>query len=105
MSADLSEEQVSEERDPKLNDEEYIIMDDTRNENWRDVPEDGDDKEKIHYLRWEVYFKEKEELIKRYFLVSVTHPKGGNIVWTWVKYHIIKKKGAIRSYWTTWVWL
>ena len=47
---------------------------------------------KIHALRWEVYVKEKEDLIKRCFLVSVPHPKGGEIVWTCVKNHIIDEK-------------
>ena len=52
----------------------------------------GDDKRRIHALRWEVYVKEKEELINRDFLVSVPHPNGGNIVWTCVKDHIIYEK-------------
>ena len=34
--------------------------------------------------------KEKGYLIKREFLVSVLHPKGGNIGWTCVKGHIIE---------------
>ena len=42
-----------------------------------DIAEEGDDKNKIHALRWEVYVKNKEELISREFLVSVPHPKGG----------------------------
>ena len=33
-----------------------------------------------------------EELIKREFLVSVLYPKGGAIVWTCVKDHIIDEK-------------
>ena len=45
---------MSEERYPDLNKEEYIRIDDTRDDNWRDVAEDGDDKKKIHDLRWEV---------------------------------------------------
>ena len=43
-------------------------------------------------LRWEIYVKEKGGLIKRDFLVSVPHLKGGNIVWTCVKEHIIDEK-------------
>ena len=54
--------------------------------------EENDDKKKIHALRWNVYVKEKEELITREFLVSVPHPKGGVIVWTCVKDHILDKK-------------
>ena len=36
--------------------------------------------------------KDKEELIKRDFLVSVPHLKGGKIFWTCVKDHIIHEK-------------
>ena len=79
-----------EEIDPDLNEEEDTRMDDTRDEHWRDIAKDGDDKKNIHALRWEVYVKEKEDLIKREFLVSIPHPKGGNIVWTCVKDHIIE---------------
>ena len=43
-------------------------------------------------MRWEVYFKKKEGLIKREFFVSVSHPKGGAIVWTCMKYHTIDEK-------------
>ena len=38
------------------------------------------------------YVKEKEELITRSFSVSVPHPKGGKIVWTCVKDHVIEEK-------------
>ena len=57
ISKNMSEEQVSEKRDPDLNEEEDIIMDDSRGGDWRDVAEDGDDKKNIHALRWEVYVK------------------------------------------------
>ena len=56
-----------EERDPDLNEEEYIIMDEIRNDHWRDVAEKGDDKKNISALRWEVYIKYKEGFIKRDF--------------------------------------
>ena len=56
-------------------------MDVTREEHWRDVAEDGDDKKNIHALRWEFYSKEEEKLIKRYFLVSLPYPKDGSIFW------------------------
>ena len=46
-----------EERYPYLNEEEDIIIDEIREEHWRDVAEEGDDKKKIHVLRWEVYGK------------------------------------------------
>ena len=61
-------------------------------EHWMDVSEKGDDKKNIHALRLEVYVKEKEELIKREFWVSVPHPKGRGVVWTCVKDHIIDEK-------------
>ena len=49
-STDMSEEKVAEERDPDLNEEEDIRMDEIREDHWRDVAEEGDDKKKIHYL-------------------------------------------------------
>ena len=76
-STDMSEEQVAEERDRDLNEEEDIRLDAIREEHWRNVSEEGDDNKNIHALRWEVYVKEKEELIKREFSVSVPNPKGG----------------------------
>ena len=60
----MLEEQVLEQKDPDLNEEEDIIREDNREEQCRDVAEDGDDKSKIHSLRWYVYTKEKEELIR-----------------------------------------
>ena len=39
ISTDMSEDQVSEERDPDLNEEEDIIMDGIRDEHWRDIAE------------------------------------------------------------------
>ena len=50
----VSEDQVAEERDPGLNEKEYIRLDEIREEHWRDVVEEGYDKKKIHSLRWEV---------------------------------------------------
>ena len=64
---DMSEDQVAEERDPYLNEEEDIRLDEISEEHWRDITEEGDDKKKIHALRWEVYLKEKEGVIKREF--------------------------------------
>ena len=87
----MLEKQVSEEIDMDPNEEEVIIMEDMREDHWRDVSEDDDDKKKIHALIWYFYTKEKVELINREFLVSVTHPKGGNIVWTCVKDHIFRE--------------
>ena len=65
ISTDILQQQVSEERDPDLNGEEDIIMDDTREEHCRGVDYYGNYKKKIHALRWEVYVQEKEDLIKR----------------------------------------
>ena len=67
-------------------------MDEIRDEHWRNVAEEGDDKKKMHDLRWEIYVKEKEELIEIKVLVSVPHPKGKNIVWTCMTDHIIDEK-------------
>ena len=41
--------------------------------------------------------KENLELIKRYFLVAVTHPKGENIVWTCVEDNIMWEKEDCRA--------
>ena len=61
-------------------------------DHWRDLEEENNHKKKIHVLRWNVYVKEKEELVTRSFLVSVPHPKGGTSVWTCVKDHVIDEK-------------
>ena len=45
------EEQVSEERYPDLNEEADIRMEDSRDENCRDVAEEGENNKKIHALR------------------------------------------------------
>ena len=89
ISTDISEEKVAEERDPDLNEMENIRLDEIREYHWRDIAEENDDKKKIHALRWNIYVKEKEELIMRAFSVSVPHPKGGTIVWICVKDHVI----------------
>ena len=41
----------------ELNEEEYFIMDYIREDNWRDISEEGDNKKNIHDLMWEVYVK------------------------------------------------
>ena len=88
----MLEEKVSEERDPDLNEEEDTRIEDSREEHWRDVYDYDKDKSNIHALRWYVYTKQKEELIKRELQVSVPNPKGGNIVWTCVKDDTINGK-------------
>ena len=65
-------------------------MDDTSGNHWSDVSEYGDDKNKIHSLRWDVQVKEKENFINREFLVSIPNLKGGNIVCTCVNDQIVE---------------
>ena len=78
-----------EERDPDLNEMEDIRFDKIREDHWRDLAEENKDKKKIHALIWNNYVNEKVEIIARAFLVSVPHHKGGTIVWTCVKDHVI----------------
>ena len=73
----MLEEQVLEERYPYLNEDKYLRMEYSRVYQWRDVAEDGKYKSKIRSLWWYFYTRDKQELIKRQFLVSVPHPKGG----------------------------
>ena len=94
--------QVQEERYPYLNEEENFIIEDSGQDHWRDVAEDGDNKQKIHTLRREVYIKEKEELIKVKFSVSVTHLKGGDIFWIFVKDNITKEKELYKAIGLPW---
>ena len=47
----MSEDQVEEERDSDLSEEEDIRLDEIREENCRDVAEEGDDMKNIHALR------------------------------------------------------
>ena len=93
----MSQEQVSENIDPELNEEEDIRMDEIRDDHWRDVSKEGDNMKKIHALRWDVYIKEKQELTKREFLVSIPYLKGGGVVWTCMKYNIIGENQQYES--------
>ena len=43
---------MSEEIYQGLNEEENIKLDEIREEHWRDVAEEGENKKKIHDLRW-----------------------------------------------------
>ena len=43
-----------EERDPYLNEMEDIRFDEIREDPWRDLAEENDDKNKIHALRFNV---------------------------------------------------
>ena len=37
------------------------------------------DRGKVHVLRWHIYKKDKEDLIRREFLVGFPHMEGGEI--------------------------
>ena len=55
----MLEVQVPEEKYLDQNEEEDIIMEDSREEHWRDVDYYGKDKNKIQDLRWDVYTRKK----------------------------------------------
>ena len=57
ISTDMLEEQVTEERDPDLNEEEDIILYAIREDHWRGVTEELNNKKKIHNLRCDIYVK------------------------------------------------
>ena len=50
ISTDMLEKQVSYKRDPDLNEEDDIRMEEIREDHWRDVSEYYDYKRKIHAL-------------------------------------------------------
>ena len=58
ISVYMLEEQVSEEKYPDLNEEEYIRFEYSRDEHRSNISEDGDDKKNIHSLRWDIYKKD-----------------------------------------------
>ena len=86
-----------EERDTDLNEMDDIRFDKIWGDHLRYLAEESNDNKKIHALRWCVYVKDKEELITRSFSVSVPHPKGGKIVWTFVKDHVLEDKGDYKD--------
>ena len=86
------EDTMLEERDPDLDEEDDTKMVYSREGHWRDVYKDYESMSKIHSLWWYVYTKYKKELIKREFLVSFPHLKGGKMFWTCVKDNVIKEK-------------
>ena len=57
ISTYMSEDQVTEERDPDLNEEEDIRLDEIREDHWRCVAEEDANKNKIHALRCDIYVK------------------------------------------------
>ena len=54
LSTDMLEEHVSEEKDPDLNEEGGIRMEDSREYHWVYVAEDGEEKKNIHALIFEL---------------------------------------------------
>ena len=54
ISTDMLQEQVLEDRDLDLNEEEYIRMEDNKEDHCRYVDEYGEDKKNIHALSWYV---------------------------------------------------
>ena len=48
---ETQEDQVAVERDPELKEKEDIRFDKIRENNWRDIAEENDDKKKIHDLK------------------------------------------------------
>ena len=72
-------------------------MDELRDKHFRDVSVEGKYKKNIYALGWEVCVKEKNEFIEKQFLVSVPHLKGGNIVCTCVKDHIVGEKEQYKA--------
>ena len=48
----MSEDQVVEERYPDLDEMDDIRFDGIREDHWRDLAEESNDKKKIHALRW-----------------------------------------------------
>ena len=79
ISTDMLEGQVLEERDPDLNEQKDIILDAIREEHYRGVSKEGEYKKNIHVLRWEVYVKEKQQLINIYILMYVSYKKRGKL--------------------------
>ena len=56
---------MSEKRVLDLNEQEDTSMDETRGEHWRNAAEEVDNIKNTHSLRWELYVKEKEYLMKK----------------------------------------
>ena len=48
----MLENQISEKRDPDLNEKDDIVLDTLREDHWRDVAYEGDDKKNIYTLKW-----------------------------------------------------
>ena len=51
---DMLKENILEEKDLDMNEQENIIMKSSREENWRDVAQYGQDKSNICALMWDL---------------------------------------------------
>ena len=51
---DMLKEKIPEEKDLDMNEQENIIMKSSREENWRDVAQYGQDNSNIRALMWDV---------------------------------------------------
>ena len=51
---DMLKEKMPEKIDLDMNEQENIIMKSSRDENWRDVAQYGQDESNIHALMWDV---------------------------------------------------
>ena len=68
---------MTEERHPYLEGGEDLRVSDDKEEHRKEIEyNEKEDRAKVHDLRWEVYMKEKKELIKREILVAVPYMKG-----------------------------
>ena len=93
----MLEEKVLEQRYLDLKDDKGTRMAYIREDHRRDIDKGYQDRGNIHAPRCDLYTKQKYEFIKRQFLVSVPHTKGGNIVWNFVKDNITKEKDGYET--------
>ena len=68
-----------EERDPDLDEMGDIRFDEILEDRWRYLAEESNNKKKIRVMRWCVYVKEKEELIRDNFRSQCHIPKVGKL--------------------------
>ena len=73
-----------------MDEEEYTILIDSREDHWRGVPEDDYYRSNSYSLRSHVCTKEKEYMVGRYVFVNFLYLKRGDIVWTCVVDNIIR---------------
>ena len=81
---------MMEEMYPDLQGKEDLRIYDDSEQHCKEVEEkDKEDRGRVRALRWEVYMKEKDQLIKRGFLVVVPHMKWGVVVWNCVNDNVV----------------